>query len=243
MLEVGVGDPKRIARMVGCLGLVGIVTGAFDIGYVHNALFVDGNAAASVAHLAAHQTLFRAGFAAHLVLLLSNVPAEILMFLLMRRVSLPLAALAMACGLIGTSIESAAMLAAYVPVQLALDGNTLGALTPAQLQTFGYFAMQLQNAGLLLSFLFYGLDEIVGGLLIFRSGFLPRVLGILLSVAGVCYLLQGFLGLVAPSLDAHLFPYILFPCLPGEGSIALWLAIVGLNVAKWRACPALPEIA
>jgi hypothetical protein len=227
-------SPLVLARTAGILSLIGIMTGAFDIGYVRSTLIVAGNASATVHNILAHETLFRAGFAAHLLLLLCNIPGEIISFILLRRVNVIIAATAMACGLVGTAIEGLDMLTAYVPLKLAAEGNALAAFNPVQLQALSYISVQLQDAGLLISFVFYGLDEIAAGFLIFRSRFLPRILGIMLGLSGLCYFSHGFLSFLAPSLDARLSPYILFPCLPGEGSISLWLAIMGLNVAKWR---------
>jgi hypothetical protein len=227
-------SPLVLARAVGILSFIGIVCGAFDIGYVRSTLFVAGDASATVHNILAHEALFRAGFGAHLLLLLCNIPAELISFILFRRVNLVIAATAMGCGLVGTAIEGLDMLNAYVPLKLAAESGALGAFDPAQLQALSYLSLQLQDAGLLISFVFYGLDEIVAGFLIFRSRFLPRILGILLGLSGLCYFSHGFLSFLAPSLDARLYPYILFPCLPGEASISLWLAIVGLNVVKWR---------
>ena len=228
-------SPLLLARIAGILALGGIVAGAFDIGYVHNALIVPGNAAETVHNILAHEALFRVGFSAHLFEMLLNIAGEIIFFLLLRRVNLVLAAIAMCCGLIGTAIESVDLLNAYVPLKLALESNALGALSPAQLQTLSYLFVQLQDTGLVISFLFYGLDELASGFLIFRSGFLPRIIGVLLGISGFCYFTHSFLSFLAPSLDGRLYPYILYACLPGEASIALWMAIVGLNVAKWRA--------
>jgi hypothetical protein len=228
-------SPRRMARVAGVCALIGIVTGAFDIGYVRNTLFVAGDATATARNILAHETLFRAGVGAHLVLLLCNIPAEILFFLLFRRVNLVVAAVAMACGLIGTAIESLDMLNAYVPLQLAVDAHAMGTFTPQQIESTSYLALQLQNVGLLISFVFYGLDEMLGGFLIVRSGFIPRVIGALLAIAGCCYFTHGFLSVIAPALDARVYPYILYPCLPGEGSTALWMATIGLNVARWTA--------
>ena len=109
-----------------------------------------------------------------------------------------------------------------------------------QLHAFAHFSTQLQQAVLLLSWVFYGFDELAGGFLIFRSGFLPRVLGVLLGISGLCYLSNGFLSFLAPSLDARLSSYLSFACLPWELS-SLGMATVGLNVAKWRACTAAPR--
>ena len=227
-------SPLVLARIVGALSLVGIVTGAFDIGYVRSALIVSGDAAATLHNLSAHQALFRLGFAAHIVLLLCNVPGEIISFVLFRRVNGIVAAIAMGCGLVGTAIEALDMLAGYVPLKLAAESGAMLGFTPVQLQALSYFSLQLQDTGLLISFVFYGLDEMLAGWLIFRSRFLPRVLGILLALAGTCYFLDGFISFLSPALQQHLLPYLLFPCLPGEGSLALWLAIVGLNVPMWR---------
>jgi hypothetical protein len=228
-------SPLVLARVLGVLSLIVIVTGAFDIGYVRSALIVPGNAAATVNAIAAHETLFRMGFAAHIVLLLCNVPNEIISFILFRRVNGVVAAIAMGCGLVGTAIESLDMLNAYVPLKLLAEGGALAAFTPQQLQALSYLSVQLQDTGLLISFVFYGVDEIAVGYLIFRSGFVPRILGVLLGLSGLCYFADGFISFVAPALQDRLLPYLLLPCLPGEGSFALWLAIVGLKVGKWRA--------
>ncbi len=70
------------------------------------------------------------------------------------------------------------------------------------------------------------------GWLIFRSGFLPRLIGALMMIAGLCYFTNSLLTFIAPSLSSVLF---LLPCLLGEGSLALWLFFVGLNEARWKA--------
>lgn len=228
-------SPLVLARVVGILALVGIVTGAFDIGYVRNTLIVDGSVSETIHNIAAHETLFRMGFTAHIVLLLCNIPAEIIAFILLKRVNLIIAAVAMGCGLVGTAIESLDMLNAYVPLKLATEASAISAFSPEQLQSLSYLSLQLQNTGLLISFVFYGLDEMLTGFVVFRSGFLPRIVGILLGISGFCYFTDGFVSFISPALQARLLPYLLFPCPVGEGLFALWLAIKGLNVEKWRA--------
>jgi hypothetical protein len=228
-------SPRLLARILGILGLVGILTGAFDIGYVQSTLIVAGNPSATLHNIWAHETLFRLGFSAHLFELLINLPGEIIGFYLFRRVNVIVAAVSLCSGVVGIAVEAVALLIAYVPLKLAIGGSALGAFSPEQLQALAHIAAQLQQAGLLLSWVFYGVDELASGFLFFRSGFLPRVLGVLLGLSGLCYFTHGFLSFLAPSLDARLYPYILYPCLPGEGLSSLWLATVGLNVAKWRA--------
>jgi hypothetical protein len=236
-------SPLLLARILGILGLAGIVTGAFDIGYVQGTLIVAGNASATLHNILAHETLFRLGFSSHLFELVLNIPAEIIAFILFRRVNGIVAAVALSCGLVGVAVEAACLLNAYVPLKLAIDGSALGAFSPPQVQAFTQLSLQLQQAGLLLSWVFYGVDEIASGFLFFRSGFVPRVLGLLLGLSGLCYFTHGFLSFLAPSVDSRLYPYILFPCLPGEGLSSLWLATMGLNVAKWKAWTAKPSVA
>jgi hypothetical protein len=228
-------SPQKLARMVGLLNLFGILAGGFELGYVRSALIVSGNPAATVANILGRETLFRIGLAGHLLLVLANIPAEIVGFFLFRRVNVVIAAISMACGLVGCAIEGLDLLNAVVPLKLAAESGALSAFTREQLTALSYTAIRLEDAGLLISFIFYGLDEFLSGYIIFRSRFMPRLIGILLSIAGLCYFTQGLTSFLAPALYSRLNPYILFPCLPGEASTALWLAIVGVNVAKWRA--------
>lgn len=228
-------SPLLLARIVGIVGLLGIVTGAFDIGYVDNALIVAGNSAATLHNILAHETLFRLGFSAHLFELLLNILEEIIGFYLFRRVNVIVASVSLCAGVVGIAVEAVVLLIGYVPLQLAMAGTTPGAFSPEQLQAVAHFSTQLQQSGLLLSWVFYGFDELAGGFLIFRSGFLPRVLGILLGISGLCYLTNGFLSFLAPTLDARLYSDLSFACFPGEFLSSLWMATVGLNVAKWNA--------
>lgn len=234
-------SPLLLARLLGIIGVAGILTGAFDIGYVQGSLIVPDSPSTTLHNLLAHETLFRLGFSAHLFELLLNIPGEIIFFVLLRRVNGVVAAIALGCGIVGISVEAVDLLCAYVPLKIATEGGAVVAFRPEQLHALSYLSSRLQQAGLLLSWVFYGIDELASGFLWFRSGFLPRVLGILLGLSGLCYFTHGFLSFLAPGLDARLYPYILYPCLPGEGLSSLWLATVGLNVPKWKAWKAEPR--
>lgn len=230
-------SPRYLARILGILGLAGILTGAFDIGYVHSTLMVANNPSATLHNILAHQLLFRAGFTAHLFELLINIPGEILFFFLFRRVNRVIAGIVLCSGVVGIASEAFSLLTAYLPLELAVRATAVGAFNAEQIHAFSSIAGQLQETGLLISFAFYGLDELLSGFLIFRSGFLPAPLGVLLGISGFCYLSNTFLTFLAPSLDARVYPYILYACFPGEFLSSLWLATMGLNVTKWKAWP------
>lgn len=224
-------SPRALARIYGGIGLFGIAAGFFDIGYIHSQIVVGGDAAATAQNLLAHEGLFRSGIALHLLMVLLNVLAEVLGYFIFRRVNPLIATMALCAGLVGAAVEGLDMLGSLLPLQL---GGVMGVFSPAQLQALTYASLQLQDTGLQISFLFWGLEEILTGYLIFRSGFLPRVLGILLSIAGFVYVSNPLLSFGLPAIGDRLFPAGLALCLPGEFLIALWTATVGLNAAKWR---------
>ena len=82
--------------------------------------------------------------------------------------------------------------------------------------------------------LFFGFEIIVFAYLVLRSTFLPRAIGVLLAIDGLAYLVYSFAYLLAPGFAAHLVPWIQLPALLGEGSLCLWLLVVGVNVERWK---------
>jgi len=70
--------------------------------------------------------------------------------------------------------------------------------------------------------------------LILRSGYLPRALGVLMQIAGTCYLVNSFALILAPALASHLFPAILLPPFVAELSMATWLLVKGVDLTRWR---------
>ena len=225
-------SPRLLARIYGSIGLFGIAAGYFDIEYVRNHIVINGDAAAILHNLLVYGPLFRAGIALHLLMVLLNVVAEVIAYDLLRRVNPLVAIMALGCALVGASVESLDMLGSLVPLQIA-GSHAMAAFNPFQKNVLSYLSLQLQELGLLISFLFWGLNEVLTGYLIFRSGFLPRILGILLSLSGFVYLIDPLLSFGAPAVGETLFPAALALCLPGELLIALWTATVGLDAVKW----------
>jgi len=76
---------------------------------------------------------------------------------------------------------------------------------------------------------FFGIYCLLIGYLIFRSTFLPRMLGVLMAVGGV-----GWLTFLWPPLARQLSPYNLAPGILGEGALTVWLLVKGVNVSKWE---------
>jgi hypothetical protein len=79
----------------------------------------------------------------------------------------------------------------------------------------------------------FGSYNLLIGYLIFRSTFLPRILGVLLAISGLCYLINCFANFLSPAFATHLLPYILVPG-GAELLLALWLVVIGVNVQRWN---------
>jgi len=98
-----------------------------------------------------------------------------------------------------------------------------------------YLSIKSWENGFGVSLIFFGCACLVLGYLIFRSGYLPKVLGVLMQIAGLSYLTNSFALILSPSLADRLFPAILLPAFVGEASLCLWLLAKGVNASKWNA--------
>ena len=85
-----------------------------------------------------------------------------------------------------------------------------------------------------IALIFFGCACVVEGALIFVSGYLPKLVGVLLQAAGIAYLIASVSALFLPTVSNLITPAILLPPLVGELSLALWLLVKGVNVPKWR---------
>lgn len=225
--------PQVAARVAGLLYLLIIAGGLFAQVFVRQRLIVAGDAAATAANLLQHDTLYRLGFTVHLLYLLCAIALAVILYEMLRRVSASLALLALCFDIVAITVEGVGLLDHLAPLRLLTDTGLAG-LEPAQLQAMAYGQARQFAYGFGMSLVFFGGFCIVAGVLIYRSGFFPRVLGVLMVIAGACYLVNSFALFLAPGVAAVLFPYILLPCLVGELSLALWLLVKGIHVERFE---------
>lgn len=98
-----------------------------------------------------------------------------------------------------------------------------------QLQALALVFVKFHGQGYNISLVFFGFYCLLIGYLIFRSAFLPRILGVLMAIAGL-----DWLTFLSPPLAKYLSPYIVALGLLGEGSLCLWLLVIGVNVQRWK---------
>ncbi len=122
----------------------------------------------------------------------------------------------------------------YLAAGVILGGaDYLRVFDSQQLQSLAYLSLKLHAEGYGISLIFFGVGCEILGYLVYRSGYLPRSIGILLVVAGWGYLFNSFAGILAPSLAASAFPWTLLPGFVAELALCLWLLLKGIDTAKW----------
>jgi Domain of unknown function (DUF4386) len=226
--------PQQYARIGGALYLAIIVLGAFAEGIVANKLVVAGDAATTAANILASPGLWRLSVAGDLIVVLCAVPLLWIEYLLLRPVSKQLVLLAVLFNLVSLAVEAISKLFLLLVMPTLGSADYLKAFDPHQLQILANLALSSHDVAFNIALIFFGFTCIVNGYLIFRSGYLPRFVGILMQIAGLSYLTACFAALFAPAFADLITPAILLPPLIGELSFCLWLLVKGVNIAKWK---------
>ena len=227
-------SPQIYARVGGWLYLIVIVVGIFDEFVLRSKLIVSGDATATAHNIMASESPWRLGFAGDLIGGALYVAITLILYVLLRPVDRNLSLLAAFFSLVGCSIGAVIALGHLAPVFLLGSADYLKAFDPHQLQALALLSLKLHGYGEDVSIIYFGLYCLSLGYLIFRSGYFPKFLGILLAIGGLCYLINSFADFVSPAFSAKIPAYILLPPAVAELSLCLWLIVMGVNVSKWE---------
>lgn len=219
-----------LARTAGFLYLVIIVAGAF--GYTSSSsLIVWDDAAVTASNILPSEQLWRLGLGAMLVMLSADVAVSGIFYVLFRPVDRTLSLIGCLFRLVLVAVVAVSMLARYLPLLLLGEGDT-AALETDQLQALALVFVRLFDRGFAIALVFFGFHCLVIGWLVYRSTFLPRILGVLLAIAGLCYLVDSSVYLAFPALtlpfDVLVLSYIV------EMALCLWLIVKGVDEVKWK---------
>jgi len=221
---------QSYARIAGILLLITMIAGFFGELYVPSRLVVAGDAGATARNLTASNFLFRAGFAVYLVEAVCDIALSLMFYVLLKPVRRNLALLAAFFGLVSTSLFGVAELF-YFAAPIFVGGSVKG-FSPDQLDAFALLSLKLYGVGGGIFMLFYGIASILRGYLIYRSGYLPRILGVLLALAGLGFVIRNFVLVLAPAWATDL---LLAPMSLAVLSMAVWFLAKGVDSAKWEA--------
>jgi hypothetical protein len=227
-------SPQRYARIGGVLYLAIIVLGAFAEGVVTNKLIVSGDATATAHNILASRELWRLGVTSDFIVVLCAVPLLWIEYLLLRPVSKQLVLLAVLFNLVSLAVEAISKLFLLVVMPTLGSADYLRAFDPQQLHTLASFALKSHDIAFNITLIFFGFTCLVNGYLILKSGYFPRLIGVLMQVAGLSYLIACFAALFVPTFADLIVPAILLPPFIGESSFCLWLIVKGVNIAKWK---------
>ena len=224
-------SPQIYARIAGLLYLIIIVTGFFAETFVRNKLFVSGDATATANNIIHAPLLWKIGISADLIMQICDLPVMIILYYLLKPVSKKLALLNLSFNLIQTAVLVANKLNLFAALFFLGDAEYLKSFSPDQLHTLSYLSIKLHDFGFGVGLIFFGFVCLFEGYMIFKSGYLPKTIGVLMSLAGICYLTNSFFLILIPKLSSII---LLMPCLIAELSLSLWFIFKGVNLPVWR---------
>lgn len=226
--------PRFYMRFAGLFYLAIILLGLYGEMFVRAKLVTWGNPAATAQAISASPLLWRSGIVGDLLMQVFDIPVIVVLYLLLKPLNRPLALAATYINLIQTAVLVANKLTLLVPLILLGGSSHLSSFSTEQLHSLSYTAIKIHNYGFAIGLIFFGVACVIRGYLLFKSGYVPKIFGVLMLLAGLSYLINSFALLIAPSFAARLSPGILLPAFVGELSFCLWMIVKGIDLAAWK---------
>lgn len=223
---------QKIGRIAAILILVLVVIAPFGMLYLPSTLIVPGNATTTANNVLASEPLFRLGIAGDSVVFLIEIVLSVLLYVLLKPVSKTLALVAAFSRLAMTIIQGINLLN-HLFVLLLLSGTGyLSVFEPGQLHALVLLFLNAHESAVLIWGLFFGLHLLVLGYLVYKSGYIPRISGVFLVIASLCYFTQFFGNILFPQYKSIFTMIGILSTL--EIALPLGLLIKGVNVARWE---------
>lgn len=226
--DFNLANPQATARMAGALYAIIIILGIWSEAFVRSSLFVPGDPLGTAANIIGAEGLFRLSMAADAIMVIADVALAATLFLLLRPVSAPLAMTAMLFRLIQAAIIGMNLLNQNAALAIINSGATLAGFDGAQVNALASLSLELHGDGYDIGLIFFGVNSLITGALLYMSGYFPRTLGVMMIAAGLVYLTGSFLVLLAPELSGPFSVAYGVPLL-AETVFCLWLLVKGVN--------------
>ncbi len=223
-------SPQTTARLAAFVFLIIFCQGMAAELFIRPDMIVPGDAAATVKNITASESLFRLSLVSDLIRQMFIMLLPLVLYKLLKPVNKNIALLMVISALVCVPITLLNELNHFAVLLLSSGAGYLTAFKADQLQALVMFFLDLRNYGTFIPQVF-SLWVLLLGYLVFKSGFLPRILGILLVIGGLCYPLQAVLFFLFPNFDAMLLSLCAFIA---EALFYLWLLIKGVNVKVWE---------
>jgi hypothetical protein len=217
---------RRYARAAGVAMLLSIVFGFLGEMYLPGKIVVSGDAGATAANIRANSALFRLTFASYLVEGICDVALLVWFYVLLKPVDRNLALLSAFFGVVSTVTFAIAQSSFFAASLILKDTAGMTAFTTEQREALALLAVRVSSMIATLFLCMYGIASMIRGYLIARSGYLPRVIGILLMIGGLGFVLRSTTYLLAPSFSS---PFLLLPMALAVIPLTGWLLFRGIG--------------
>jgi len=217
---------KNPGRFAGLLYLLTSIVGFFAMGYVPGKMIVHGNAAATASNISASETLFRLGIAGELIGQAGFIFVALALYDLLKGVSRRQALLMVILIVVSIPIAFVNELNSIAALILVRGADFLSIFEKPQRDALAMLFLNLHHHGFVVAELFWGLWLFPLALLVYRSRFLPRFLGVWLALAGFAWVILSLTGILLPQYEDKVYTYSQ-PAVVGEIAFMLWLVIKG----------------
>jgi len=226
---------QKAARIAGILYLLIIIAGIFAEFFVRSSLIVPGDAEATASNIIASEGLFRIGIASDFIMIMSDVALALVFYVLFKPVSNALALLAAFFRLAQAVALGINLLNLFFVLLLLSGADHLTVYSQDQLNAQVLLFLDAHSIGYSIALVFFGFSLLVLGYLVFKSGYFPKILGILLLVASLGYLIDSFANFLMSNYEAYeaIFTVVVFvPAFIAELALCLWLLIKGAKIPE-----------
>ena len=221
-------SPRTVARLLGVLTLLTVIGGVYALEYVSERLIVWRDPAATATNILAHRNLYVSAVAVFLVEQALSIATTALFYVLLKPAGRSLALVTLCLGMTGNAIKTVGRVLFAAPLYV-LGSTRFHALSPEALNDLSLVLLLVNDHPAGIAMAFFGFQALLGGWLMLRSTFLPRVLGWLSIVGGLAWLTHLW-----PPLGYRLGMYGLLVGVVGVFVQIVWFLVVGVNEQRWH---------
>jgi hypothetical protein len=226
---------KQTARIAGFGYLIIFITGIFSNFFVLESLVVPGDAAATVTNIIANDMLFRIGIFSFIIMVVFDVLLAWALYVVLKPVNKHLSLLSGWLRLVNSTIFGIALFNLFGVLQILSSAEYLNVFAPGQLHAHVMLLLHTFNYTWLIGLVFFGFHLFVLGYLIFKSDYIPKIIGLFLIVAAAGYLTDSFANFLMPNYADYKDIFLLIVIIPGiigELSLTFWLLLKSGQIAE-----------
>ncbi len=224
---------QNVAKLAGIGYLIIFITGIFANFFALEQMLVSGDTAATAKNIMTGESLFRFGIFSFILMVLFDALLVWALYLLLEPVNRKLSLLSAWLRLINVAVFAVALIHLVNVLEL-VNSNVYGAeLAENVISSQIYFSIGSFNNTWLIGLIFFGFHLFVLSYLIYKSGFIPKFIGVLLIIAGAGYLIDSFANILLPDYEKYkdFFQIIVIvPGVVGELSLTIWLLVRGAKM-------------